>query len=116
IANSVSERLDRRTWSNPSFRRRILRSVVVTELLICYSAQLAQQRDQGLALLGIERRERLLRDRERVRRRLFGHLLPGARQADQQTSTIFGVGAGLGQAAGGEPRPAPTPKIVDVCW
>jgi len=36
-------------------------------------------------------------------RRLFGHLLAGTRETDQETSTVFGVGAGLRQATGGEP-------------
>src|SRR6476659_10611777 len=39
------------------------------------SPQLAQERDQRLALLGVERRKRFPRDRERVRRGFFGHLL-----------------------------------------
>src|SRR3981081_1764300 len=67
------------------------------------SPQLAQQREERLALPGIERRERLLGDGERIRRGLFRQLLAGARQADQETAAVFGIGAGLGQAAGGEP-------------
>jgi hypothetical protein len=67
------------------------------------SPQLAQQGNQRLALSCVKRRQRLPGDRERVRRHLLGKLLARPRQADQKTAAILGIGAGFGEAEGGEP-------------
>jgi hypothetical protein len=60
------------------------------------ATQFAEQRRKDFALLRIERRKRLLGDRQRIGRDLLGHLLTGARQADQQTAAVFGIGTGFG--------------------
>src|SRR6185437_4396343 len=54
--------------------------------------QLVQQLHERLALLRIERRQRLARNGKRVRRSFFRQLLAGARQTHQQAAAVFGVG------------------------
>src|SRR4051794_34241415 len=48
------------------------------------SPQLAQQRQQRLALLRVERSQRFAGDGERVGRGLLGQLLAGARKTDEK--------------------------------
>src|SRR5262245_60816102 len=54
--------------------------------------ELVQQPHQHLPFPRIERRQRLARDRQRIRRNLLGHLLAGAGKTYQQSPSVFGIG------------------------
>src|SRR5215467_16018605 len=64
--------------------------------------QPVQQPDQHLALFGIERRQRFLGDRQRMRRGFFRHLLARAGQADEQAGAVPRIRTRFRQPARGE--------------
>ena len=76
--------------------------IAVQSMTMTDTADARATAEQCLALAGVERGECLSRNRQRVGRGFFGELRAGAAETDEQPPAVFGIGAGLGEAARGE--------------